>query len=270
MRLLLSSLLLCAGIGLAHAATDNNLEVVVAGKSRTFSRAELEQALTSHTLTVDDPDHDQPVTYDAFTLNDVLKLAGADPAHGDELVFGARDGYAPTVTYAALATHKAYVAWREHGNPSEWTPVKQGKAMVSPAPYFLVWAEGESLGAEFPWPYQLVCVEVVDFATTYSALYPKDVASDAAPMRGFKTFKTHCLRCHSVNLQGGELGPELNVPKNVTEYWDAQHLRAFILDATAYHAHSKMPSFVGVLKDGDIDDLVAYIALMKTRKLAQP
>ncbi len=254
----------------AGAADDASLDVVLAGQSHRYARADLERELTTHTLTVADPDHDEPQTYDAFALTDVLALAGAAASHGDELVFVARDGYAPTVAYAALAAHPAFVAFREHGNPNGFGVVKQGKAMVSPAPYFLVWREGKSLGADFPWPYQLVRIEVVDFAAKYAALYPRDVAATGPELRGFRTFKTHCLRCHSINLQGGELGPELNVPKNVTEYWDGGHLRAFIHDASAYHAHSKMPSFVGALSATDIDDVLVYLSLMKTRKVRIP
>ena len=127
-------------------ADDDKLELVVAGRSRHYSRAELEHALTSHTITVADPDHETPITYDAFALNDVLKLAGADEAHGDELVFGARDGYAPTVAHGALAAHAAFIAYREHGNPKGFGLVKQGKAMISPAPFFLLWQEGRALG----------------------------------------------------------------------------------------------------------------------------
>lgn len=252
------------------AVDDDALEVVLAGQSHRYRRDDLERQLTIHTLTVADPDHEAPVRYDAFALTDVLALAGAAASHGDELVFEARDGYAPTVAYAALATHEAYVAFREHGNPNGFGLVKQGRAMVSPAPYFLVWRAGKSLGPDFPWPYQLNRIEVVDFATRYAALYPHDVAADGPELRGFRTFKTHCLRCHSVNLQGGELGPELNVPKNVTEYWDGAHLRAFIHDASAYHARSKMPSFVGTLSATHVDDLVTYLSRMKTRKIRTP
>lgn len=270
MPLIVLALLMLAWIATAGAVEDDNLVVVVAGQSHRYSRAELEGKLSIHTLTVNDPDHALPMRYDAFALSDVLALAGATAGHGDELVFQARDGYAPTVAYGAVLKHAAFVAFREHANPSGFGLVKQGKAMVSPAPYFLVWREGKSLGAEFPWPYQLIRIEVVNFAATYAALYPREVGADSPALRGFAHFKTHCLRCHSINLQGGDLGPELNVPKNVTEYWDNAHLRAFILNASAYHAHSKMPSFVGALATPDVDDLMAYLALMKTRKIPTP
>ncbi len=270
MPFIVAVLLAFSWVGAVAAFDDDDLEVVRAGQSYHYTRADLERKLTIHTLTVADPDHDAPVSYDAFLLTDVLALSGVAASDGDELVFEARDGYAPTVAYAALATNEAYIAFREHANPKGFGLVKQGKTWVSPAPYFLVWRAGKSLGAEFPWPYQLIRIEVVNFATRYAALYPGEVAVDGAQARGFRTYKTHCLRCHSINLYGGELGPELNVPKNVTEYWDGAHLRAFIYDASTYHAQSKMPAFVGTLSATDMDDLLAYLALMKTRKISTP
>ena len=52
--------------------------------------------------------------------------------------------------------------------------------------------------------------------------------------------------------------------------WTPDHLRGFIHDATAYHARSKMPSFRGVLDDARLDDLLAYLSLMASRKVSVP
>jgi mono/diheme cytochrome c family protein len=85
--------------------------------------------------------------------------------------------------------------------------------------------------------------------------------------KGFALFKNQCIRCHSLNLQGGEVGPELNSPKNVTEYWDKATLRAFIRDAASFRLKDKMPSF-HQLTDENLDELLAYFIYMKGHKLA--
>ena len=78
------------------------------------------------------------------------------------------------------------------------------------------------------------------------------------------------MRCHSINLVGGDLAPELNVPRNIGEYWRPHHLRAFILDAGAYLARSKLPSFKGVLGEAELNALLAYLRTMAAHKICDP
>ena len=85
-------------------------------------------------------------------------------------------------------------------------------------------------------------------------------------MKGFVMFKNDCIRCHSINLQGGDVGPELNAPQNVTEYWRPEVLRDFIRDAPGFRFKSKMPSF-SHLKSEQLDHLIAYLTHMKTFKI---
>lgn len=79
---------------------------------------------------------------------------------------------------------------------------------------------------------------------------------NSAAYQGFLLFKQSCISCHSNNLQGGELGSELNAPKNVTEYWTEAHLKAFIPNASGYRYKSKIPAFPQ-LSSQDMDRLVA-------------
>ena len=119
---------------------------------------------------------------------------------------------------------------------------------------------------EVPWPYQLATIEIIDFESKYSLMMPAGAGADSPEQQGFALFKNQCMRCHSINLQGGDLGPELNVPRNVTEYWSEQNLRAFIKDASGFHARSKMPPFLH-LTDEQLDQLVLYLTSMRAQKI---
>jgi mono/diheme cytochrome c family protein len=250
------------------AASAQTLEIVGVQKRVSINLRELKKKLPKQTITFDDPVYRRKMTYDAFPLRDLLQLAGASPEDkADELVFTASDGYSPNMKFSRLKNLKGYLAFQEHGKSGQFTGINQGKSKISPGPFYVVW-EGDAQ-SEIPWPYQLVKIEVVDWAKKYPLVIPPNAAAESTTMKGFALFKAECIRCHSINLQGGDLGPELNAPQNVTEYWKPEVLRAFIHDAPSFRYKSKMPSF-SHLKPEQIEQLISYLAHMKAFKIPAP
>jgi mono/diheme cytochrome c family protein len=239
------------------------LELVSPSARRTLSLDDLTRKLTTVSVTVEDPVYGTRKTYQGVRLAELLALLAPGGDAVDEVVFHTRDGYAPTLGLAAAREGQALVAFRDTARRAGFAPVRQGKALVDPGPFYLVWAGPGT--SERPWPYQIVRIELVSFRRTYDRLFPGDAEPGGPVERGFLAFRSHCLRCHSVNLQGGDLGPELNVPRNVTEYRDAATLRQFIRNAASFQARSKMPPFPQ-LDDAALDDLLAYLGHMKDRK----
>jgi mono/diheme cytochrome c family protein len=256
------------GTGPAGAAAPGpggaaRLELVSPSARRTLSLDDLRRVLTAVSVTVDDPVYETRKTYQGVRLADLLALLPSGGELVDEVVFHTRDGYAPTLGIAAAREGQGLVAFRDTTRRAGFAPVRQGKISVDPGPFYLVWTGPNA--TERPWPYQLVGIELVSFRRTYDRLFPADADPGGPVARGFLAFRSHCLRCHSVNLQGGDLGPELNVPRSVTEYRDTATLRQFIRDAPSFRARSKMPPFPQ-LDDAALDDLLAYLGHMKDRK----
>jgi mono/diheme cytochrome c family protein len=250
----------------AGAAWAVSLEVVTPGHTAKLTLEQMRGRLKIYTIKIDDPVYKSAKAFDAFLLTDILAMAHVKgQANFDEIVFTAKDGYSPNTLFDNLAKHKAYLAYQEHGTKGHFGKVAQGKTMVSPAPFYLVWEGGVSLEHEVPWPYQLVKIEVVELAKKYANAFPKNLSTASSEYKGFMLFKAECIRCHSVNLQGGDVGPELNVPKNITEYWKDDVLKSFIQKPSGFRLKSKMPDFANLSAEA-IGDIVSYLSYMKGHK----
>lgn len=263
---LLSTVLFLSVFQLAEAK--NSLEIILPQKTKTFTLEELKNRAGVVKITVKDPVYKKNKTYQALELNKVLSMAGWNAEMGDEIAFICMDGYTPTLSAAKLKERKGYLAIRDTEAAGGWEKVQQGKAMVSPAPYYLVWESTEKPGhdgEEYPWPYQLAKIEVIHFESKFSRLFPTGVARNSDVFAGFQTFKNQCLRCHSMNLQGGDLGPELNVPKNITEYWSEKVLQQFIQNPLNFRLRSKMPPFPEIQGD-KWEQLLSYFKWMREHK----
>ncbi|MBB4636676.1 c-type cytochrome [Longimicrobium terrae] len=274
-----------AGSDSATKPSSESLVVVTASGTRTFTLAELRRALPTDTALVrHDPAYEgRAKRYAGVPLDRLLALAGVTMSADEVLYFVAADGYRATMAQSAADPRiKGIIAFADLDAPagSAWQPVRHGAQSISPAPFYLVWgqtgaAPGDTADAALrrPWPYQLARIEVVDPRKRYDRLYPTGVSRDDPVYRGFQAFviESHggdqCVACHALNRQGGSVGPELNVPRNITEYRDAATLAAFIRNARAFRAGTAMPVFEGRLSDREIEDILAYLRWMRGHKV---
>jgi mono/diheme cytochrome c family protein len=245
------------------------IEIVTPAGAKKIKLSKMKSELKSQTVEVDDIVYHKKMQYDGFRLLDVLQMAGlgADQS-ADELLLTAADGYTPSVRFDKVKSHSGYLVYQEKGKVRKFSPLPHGKSAIDPGPFYVVWEKSNDV-SELPWAFQLIKLEAVDWNKRYANVIPPKVSKDSAEMKGFLIFKTDCLRCHSINLQGGEIGPELNAPKNVTEYWTKENLREYIPDASRFRYKSKMPPFPN-LKSADLDALLSYLTHMKKFKVAGP
>ena len=77
-------------------------------------------------------------------------------------------------------------------------------------------------------------------------------------------FREHCFTCHAINREGGRVGPDLDVPRNVLEYRPEEQVRACVRNPAAFR-YGKMPP-PPPLSDAQLDALIAYLRAMKEAK----
>lgn len=244
------------------AQSANPVLTVDSGRgSQSLSLDDLRERLETRQIEVVNPDLGRAVSYLSFSLADVLKLMDASDA--EDLVFHCLDGYQSTTAAANVAKLDLRLAYGEDGIPGQWSLIPTGKTMTDPAPFIVVSANSSD-SKVFSWPFQMNRIEAVSFASKFPLVLPTGVPANSAVARGFGIFREQCLKCHSVNLQGGEIGPELNIPQNITEYRSTRFLRQWLHDPNQFRARARMPPTE--LTPEEIDEVIAYLRHMARHK----
>ncbi|MEE2788439.1 MAG: cytochrome c [Myxococcota bacterium] len=181
------------------------------------------------------------------------------------LRFVCSDGYKTTFPFSAIEGGDGIVAttMMQGDQAIGWPKRKRGKGEEDAGPYYLVWAN-EKYDEKRPWPYQWTALEIITTRGLHARLKPPEHAKVDA---GHALYITHCKSCHSVNLVGGRLGPELNVPQNITTYRPRSQLVAFMKHPQAFRAGSLMPP--SHLDDKQLNQVLDYLEAMATVQVCQ-
>jgi mono/diheme cytochrome c family protein len=261
--------------GLAPAA-EPTLTVTIGKETRSFTRGELLARPDAATIEVArDITYRVPMTYRAVPVAALLAGMKLPPDSVIEAV--TLDGFiAQLPPDLILGTDQSKaVAWLAI-EPADhpWPPIPKKDA--SAAPFYIVWtgAAVDTVRSE-QWPYQVAkLVAQPAPATRWPALAVNSALPPSDPVRaGQALFVVQCLPCHKLNGAGAsDVGPDLNLPQNPTEYFTPQGLHDLIRNPRAVRTWPAqiMPSFsVDSLSDREIELVVAYLKYMAGRKQAQ-
>jgi mono/diheme cytochrome c family protein len=270
----LALLLLLLLSGLAQAA-EPTITVTVGNDTRSFSRGELLARPDATTIRVArDVAYRRPMTYRAVPVASLLAGMALPPDTVLEAV--ALNGFVAQLPPDLLlnTNESKAVAWLAIEPAEQPWPAISGKN-ENAGPFYIVWtgAEVGSIRSE-QWPYQLAkLVSQPSPLSRWPALAVNSALSPNDPVRaGQALFIIQCLPCHKLNGAGAaDVGPDLNLPQNPTEYFTPQGLHDLIRNPKAVRTWpaQTMPSLADYLSDRDIELVIAYLKHMADRKQAR-
>jgi cytochrome c2 len=179
------------------------------------------------------------------------------------IVFECIDGYKPEMPLELFLKTNPFLAFKDVDAPkgSNWEKITKNGNEMNADPFYLVYTSAPADNEEYKWPYNVIKFHLEPKNKNLGALLPKD---DEEAMKGFALFQKQCITCHSINGIGGEMGPELNYPKSVTEYWKESELVDYIVNPASFRNKVKMPT-LGITKQ-ESQEIVDYLKYMSEKK----
>jgi mono/diheme cytochrome c family protein len=264
-------------IGQAVAA-EAKLTIDLGGVKRQISAEDLLRDPASVDIEVpQDVAYGHKMRYWAMPLAVLLQGAAIAPDQAIEAV--ANDGFAAILPLDLIRRQpggEGSVPYLAIESPHSPWPKLAGKNS-SAGPFYIVWLRPEADGIRTEqWPYGVVEIRSSDLPAKrwpVLAVDPKLPAEHPA-RAGEALYATMCLVCHRLNGAGNaDMGPDLNLPMNPTEYFRSEALRAFIRDPAAlrHWPAMGMPGFSKeALSEREIDLIIAYLSHMAGRKTPAP
>ncbi len=213
-----------------------------------------------------DPVYHKNKRFNALSLKEILeKYSSIKRMNTADLkvVFECEDGYKPEMPLEKILSAKAYLAASDADAPKgrTWEKLLKNGQETKIEPFYIVYEGVSGEDVNYKWPYNLIKIHLAPLHENDAALKPKDESA----LAGYEIFKNRCQTCHAINKIGGKMGPELNYPKSVTEYWKTDDLKAFIQNPTSYRNDVKMPN-LGI-KPEEATEIVKYLSYMSEHKL---
>ena len=178
-----------------------------------------------------------------------------------KIVFECIDGYKPEMPLTLFLASKPYLAFKDvDAKGTDWEPITKNGNKMDAAPFYLVYTDAPAEDDHYKWPYNLIKIHLEPIDKSKAVLYPKDQSK----VVGYNLFQNQCITCHAINGIGGEMGPELNYPKSVTEYWIETELVDYIVNPASFRNKVKMPT-LGITKQQS-EEIVGYLKYMAKNK----